>query len=60
MLMWLKIIGAAIALVGCICIFDARRMVKKSFAFGDENITTRGMKIFGALMALIGGIACIL
>lgn len=58
--MWLRIIGAAIALVGCIFIFDGRRIVKKSFSFGDENITTRGIKIFGALMALFGGILCVL
>ena len=58
--MWLKIIGAAIALVGCIFIFDGRRIIKKSFSFGDENITTRGIKIFGALMALFGGILCVL
>ena len=58
--MWLRIIGAAIALVGCIFIFDGRRIVKKYFSFGDENITTRGIKIFGALMAVFGGILCIL
>lgn len=58
--MWLEILGAAIALVGCICIFEARRIVQKSFAFGDENVTTKGMKIFGTLLAFIGGIICLL
>ena len=58
--MWLKIIGAVIVLVGCILIFDSRRIVRKSFSFGDENMTTRGVKIFGTLMALIGGILCII
>ena len=57
--MWLKIIGAAIALVGCIFIFDGRRIVKKSFAFGEENVTTNGIKIFGALISLLGGILCL-
>lgn len=57
--MWLKIIGAAIALVGCIFIFDGRRIVKKSFAFGEENVTTKGIKIFGALISLLGGILCL-
>ena len=56
----LKIIGMFLTLVGCIFIFDGRRIVKKSFAFGDENVTTRGIKIFGAFMALLGGILCIL
>lgn len=58
--MWLKILGAAITLVGCILIFDSRRIVKKSFSFGDENVTTLGIKIFGTLLALIGGILCII
>ena len=58
-IMWLKIIGASVALVGCILIFDGRRIVKKSFAFGDENVTTKGIKIFGALMTIVGGILCI-
>jgi len=57
--MWLKIIGGAIALVGCVLIFDSRRIVKKSFSFGDENVTTLGIKIFGTLVTLIGGILCI-
>ena len=58
--MLLKVIGAAIALVGCILIYDSRRIVKKSFSFGDENVTTRGLKIFGTLMALVGGVLCII
>ena len=58
--MGFKIVGAVIALVGCILIFDSRRIVKKSFSFGDENVTTLGIKIFGTLMALIGGILCVI
>ena len=56
----LKVIGAAVVLVGCILIFDSRRIVKKSFSFGDENVTTLGIKIFGTLIALIGGILWII
>ena len=58
--MLLKIIGAVVALVGCILIFDSRRIVKKSFSFGNENVTTLGIKIFGTLIALTGGILCII
>lgn len=58
--MWLKIVGSAVALVGCVLIFDSRRIVKKSFSFGDENVTTLGIKIFGTILALIGGILCVL
>lgn len=58
--MWLKIIGVAIALVGCMVIFDSRRIAKKSFPFGDENTTTLGLKIFGTLLAFAGGILCVI
>lgn len=58
--MGLKIFGVVVTLVGCILIFDSRRIVKKSFSFGDENVTTLGIKIFGTLMALIGGILCVI
>ncbi len=54
--MWLKIIGAAIALVGCVMLFDGRRLVKKYFDFGEENIATKGMKIIGFMVAVIGGL----
>lgn len=56
----LKVIGAVIVLVGCVLIFDSRRIVKKSFSFGDENVTTLGIKIFGTLVALIGGVLWII
>ncbi len=56
--MWLKVFGAVVTLVGCIFIYDGRRIVKKSFSFGDENMTTYGIKVFGTLLSLCGCAIC--
>ncbi len=58
--MWKELIGAILALVGLIFLFDARRIVKKNFASADENSTVLGVKIFGSLMAIFGGILTII
>ena len=53
---FLLFIGMVI-LVFCIkFVFDARPIVKKYFSFGDKNDATMGLKIFGALFILLGGI----
>lgn len=52
--MWLNLIGSVIALVGCIFIFDARRVVKKHLNFGEENLTTESLKLFGFLLVVVG------
>ncbi|MBQ9267447.1 MAG: hypothetical protein IJ217_04130 [Clostridia bacterium] len=57
--MWLSIIGAAIALVGLVLVFDARRIIKKNFPSGDENALVLGAKILGALVAIAGGLMCV-
>ncbi len=53
--MWLNVLGAMIVLVGCFLLFDARRIVKKYFNFGEENDATKGLKIIGFIIAVIGG-----
>ena len=58
--MWLKIIGAAIALVGLVLIFDARRIIKKNFPNANENESVLGAKILGTILALVGGIICVI
>lgn len=58
--MWLKIIGSAIALVGLLLVFDARRIVKKNFPTADENSTVLGTKVLGALISIVGGILCVI
>lgn len=57
--MWLKIFGGVIVIVALLIIFDARRLVKKNFSFGEENTAVLGLKILGFLMLLIGGIIII-
>ncbi len=54
--MFLNIIGSAIALVGVCVAFDARRLVKKYFNFGEENNAVLGLKIVGVIVIFIGGI----
>ena len=51
----LIVLGAIIALVGVVFIFDARNIVKKLFGFGDQNEATLGFKIVGFILAIIGG-----
>ena len=56
MRMWLKLIGSVIVLVGTIFIFDGRRVVKKYFNFGEENLATTGIKSLGFIIVIIGAI----
>ena len=57
--MWLKVFGAVIALVGSFLLFDSRRLVKKYFNFGEENDATKGMKVIGFILIIIGGLMMI-
>lgn len=52
--MWLKLLGSIIALVGVVCILEGRRVVKKYFNFGEENLATTGMKTLGFLITVVG------
>lgn len=52
----LMIIGAVLALLGVIMIFDARILSKKLFGFGDQNEASMGMKIFGFVIAIAGAL----
>ena len=51
-----EIIGAVILMLGVILIYDARPITKKIFSFGDQNEGVKGMKIFGFILAVIGGL----
>ena len=53
--MWLKLIGSVIAFVGCILIFDGRRVAKKYLNFGEENLATMSIKLFGFVLTVVGG-----
>ena len=50
----LILIGLIIALLGVVCIFDARVITKKLFGFGDQNEATLGFKMFGFIFTIAG------
>ena len=53
--MWLKLIGSIILLMGCLLIFDGRRVAKKYLNFGEENLATVSIKLFGFVLTVVGG-----
>lgn len=52
----LKMIGAIFVLIGIILVYDARPITKKFFGFGDQNEGTLGLKMFGFIFTVIGGV----
>ncbi len=50
----LLILSFLILLLGVNMIFSARKFVKKNFPKGDINNATKGMKIFGVLVCVVG------
>ena len=57
--MLLKTFGAILTLCGALVLFDARRLVKKYFDYGEENNATTGMKGLGFFVLAVGGILMI-
>lgn len=49
-------ICAALALTGVTFIYDARRITKKVFSFGDQNESTKILKICGFIVAVIASL----
>ena len=52
----IRLIGAILALIGVIMIYDARILTKKLFGFGDQNEATAGLKILGFIILIIAGL----
>lgn len=52
----LKLFGAFLVLIGIILIYDARPITKKFFGFGDQNEGALGLKMFGFIFTVIGGV----
>ena len=52
----LTIIGLILAMIGVICIYDARILTKKFFGFGDQNEASTGLKILGFILAIVGAL----
>lgn len=53
---FLEFIGILLVVIGVITVYDARILTKKLFGFGDQNEATMGLKIFGFIVSIIGGI----
>lgn len=56
MKIFLLFIGVISAVIGVKLVYDARPIVKKYFSFGDKNEATLGLKMFGFIMLIIGGL----
>ena len=52
----INLIGIIMVLLGVIMVYDARILSKSFFSFGDQNEASYGLKIFGFVIAIIGGI----
>ncbi len=51
----LVLVGAILIAIGIILVYDARIITKKFFGFGDQNEATLGLKMFGFIFTVIGG-----
>ncbi len=50
----INLIAVIIILIGVILVYDARIITKKMFGFGDQNEATKGLKILGWIISIIG------
>lgn len=56
MKIFLLTLGAILVTFGIILIYDARIVTKRFFGFGDQNEAAIGLKMFGFIFAVIGGL----
>ena len=56
MKIFLLFIGVISAVIGVKLVYDARPIVKKYFSFGDKNEASLGLKMFGFILLIIGGL----
>ncbi len=47
------LIALLLAMLGVICIYDARKMAKKYFSFHDQNEGAKWFKIGGFIMIIV-------
>ena len=52
----IRLLCIIMILLGVILIFDARSITKKFFSFGDQNEGALGLKMFGFIFTVIGGV----
>lgn len=51
----IMLIATIMLLIGVTLIYDARIITKKFFGFGDQNEASKGLKMLGFLITIIGG-----
>ena len=56
----IKVVALIVVALGVIMIYDARKLSKKWFSFGDRNYSTKILKIVGFIVAIIGSLIIIL
>lgn len=56
----IQIISLVVVAIGIIMIYDARKLSKKWFSFGDRNSSVKILKIVGFLLAVIGALVVII
>jgi uncharacterized protein YjeT (DUF2065 family) len=49
-------VGAILVALGIVLIYDARIITNKYFGFGDQNEAATGLKMFGFILVVIGGL----
>ena len=52
----IKLIAVVVILIGVTLVYDARPITKRYFGFGDQNEGADGLKMWGYLIAVIGGL----
>lgn len=54
--LFLLSLGAILVALGVILIYDARTITNRFFKFGDQNEAATGLKMFGFIFVVIGGL----
>jgi hypothetical protein len=56
----LKVLGAVSMFIGILCLYEGRNIIRKNYSKKiDENSLTTGIKVFGAIITILGGILVI-
>lgn len=50
----INFIALTIVILGVVMVYDARKITKKIFGFGDQNQASWGLKIMGFIILIIG------
>lgn len=50
----IKLIGYILLAIGVVFVFDARKITKNRFSFGDRNEGAKVLKIAGFVVSIIG------